>query len=103
MPQIKVYHATDGKLTVRMPKGTIPDRATIERLADAIRAEKESPAPCCNTEQGSVDETSVAKTQLEDTSSAALCQETMEIISQLPAEDVEEITRFARDLIKGRA
>lgn len=57
MPEIIVYFASDGTATIRMPKGAVPDRDTIERLSKLIREHRKSPAPCGNMEQGSATET----------------------------------------------
>lgn len=36
--KITVYVNADGHISVRFPKGVVPDRATLERVADEIRA-----------------------------------------------------------------
>lgn len=91
------------RVTVRLHKYSIPDRATIERLAEAIEQERKSPIQSGNSEQGSTTEAAAPKGHFEDTTSAALRQEAMEILSQLPKEDAEAITQQARDIIQGRA
>ena len=54
MPEIIVYFASDGTATIRMPKGAVPDRDTIERLSKLIREHRKNPTPCGNMEQGTL-------------------------------------------------
>lgn len=49
MPEIKVFRATDGRITIRWPKGQLPDKATLKAICEAIK--KERSAACANTRQ----------------------------------------------------
>lgn len=52
MPKMNVYFAKDGSIHIRWNiSDGIPDHATLEKLAEAIKAHKKNPAPCGNTEQ----------------------------------------------------
>lgn len=104
MGRIRVYFRKDGAAEIRWNKADgIPDRATVERLAVVIREQRKSPIQSSNSEQGSTTETAEAKEQFDNTTSAALRQELLEILQKLPPEDVEEITQRMRDIIQGRA
>jgi len=55
MPEIKVFRAADGRITIRWPKGQVPDRPTLERLYGAISDQKKSPSACANMQKGSTE------------------------------------------------
>lgn len=55
MPEIKVYLPADGRVVIRWPKGTIPDRTTLERLTAAIMYAKKNPSACANMQKGSTE------------------------------------------------
>lgn len=74
MDRIMVYHEQNGKITVRIPKGTIPDRETLEKVAQAIAEHRKSPAPCGNMEQGSRRQ-AVSYAQIDFTTSANTSQD----------------------------
>lgn len=40
MERIRVYIHPDGRMTVRMPKGVIPDRATLARVTDIMKKQR---------------------------------------------------------------
>lgn len=67
-----------------------------------IPEKRKSPSANGHSQKGSTAEAAASKGHFEDTTFAALRQELMEILSQLPAEDAEEITQHARDIIQGR-
>ena len=39
-----IYHAQDGTLTIRWPKSVMPDRETIEKACEIMKAMKEAAA-----------------------------------------------------------
>lgn len=51
MPEIKVFRATDGRITIRWPNGQLPDKATVKRLFEAIK----SPSTNGNSQKGSTE------------------------------------------------
>ena len=73
----------------------------MDRMIAAMN--EKSPSANGHSQKGNTAETAASKGHFDDTTSAALRQEFMEILSQLPQEDVEEITQRMRDMIKGRA
>lgn len=50
--RVMIYVRNNGGYSIRWPKGSMPDRETLEAIAEAI---KKAPAPCSNTEQGTQD------------------------------------------------
>lgn len=40
MDRIRIYIHPDGKMTLRMPKGVIPDRSTLERVSDIMKKQR---------------------------------------------------------------
>ena len=40
MERIRVYFHPDGRITVRVPQGVIPDRATLERVSDIMKKQR---------------------------------------------------------------
>lgn len=111
MPKIAVYFAVNGAVTVRMPKGAMPDRDTLERLSKLIREHRKNPTPCGNIEQGSPE----GQTQEQNTSSAVKSQEgddemnepnfheTHELWVQLTEDEQREVIEYTRKLKQGRA
>lgn len=55
MPEIKVYFAPDGRITIRWPKSAYPDRDTVEKLSELIRELKKSPSANGSSRKGSTE------------------------------------------------
>lgn len=55
MPEIKIFRAADGRITIRWPKGQAPDKTTLERLYGAISGQKKSPSANGNSQKGSTE------------------------------------------------
>ena len=56
MPKMNVYFAKDGSVHIRWNiSDGIPDHATLEKLAEAIKAHKKSPTQSGHSEQGAQD------------------------------------------------
>lgn len=55
MPEIKVYFASDGAVTIRWPKSAYPDRGTLERLSELIREHRKSPSANGSSRKGSTE------------------------------------------------
>lgn len=81
-----------------MDRMMIPTKADIESMIAAMN--EKSPSANGHSQKGNSPE---GQAQNHCTSFAALRQEAMEILSQLPQEDAEAITQQARELIRGRA
>lgn len=102
MPKMNVYFAKDGSVHIRWNiSDGIPDHDTLVKLAEAIKAHKKAPPHAATWNEASVNQTQEHSTT--ETVSRQELADAMEIISQLPEEDVEEITQRARDMIQGRA
>ena len=97
MPEIKVFRAADGRITIRWPKGQAPDRSTLERLHRAISGQKKNPSACANMRKGSA-----MGTRNQDDSNARKA-ESQELFQQLDPEEQKEAVRFMRELIGSRA
>ena len=98
MPEIKAYLTADGRVAIYWPKGTLPDKATIEQLAYAIMEAKKNPSACANMQKGSTDNgTSI------NIDSNAKKAESQELFQQLDQEEQKEAVRFMRELIRSKA
>lgn len=73
MPEIKVFCAPDGRITIRRPKGQLPDRATVELVCEAIEQHRKSPSANGSSRKGSTE--NGTKGQTEYTASGAENQE----------------------------
>ena len=98
MPEIKAYLAADGRVTIQWPKGTLPDKATLERLTAAIMEAKKSPSACANMQKGDA----VNTARIQDDSKAKQA-ESQELFRQLDPEEQKEAVRFMRELIGDKA
>jgi len=56
MPEIKVYFAPDGRITIIGPKSVYPDTGTIERLTEIIRELKKSSSANGSSRKSSTEE-----------------------------------------------
>ena len=73
MPEIKVFCAPDGRITIRWPKGQLPDRATVELVCEAIEQHRKSPSANGSSRKGST-ENGAAVGQFDCIASAAESQ-----------------------------
>ena len=61
MPEIKVYFASDGSVTIRWSKGAMPDEDTVERLYSVINAITKNPSARANMQKGSTENGTVGQ------------------------------------------
>lgn len=52
---IRVYFQPDGEIIIDLPNNALPDRETIERLAEIIRQHKEKPSENSGSQKGKAD------------------------------------------------
>lgn len=97
-----MYQIQDnGLITIYWPKGTMPDRPSIERLHAAIKAKIENPSANGNSQKGSTENGTIG--QAEYTASGAKIQDLEDLFQQLTHEEQQATLKLMRDMIEGRA
>ena len=94
MHKIKVFRAADGRITIRWPKGQLPDKATVKRLFEAIK----NPSACANMQKGES-----SNDPCKQDNSKPKHDESQELFQQLDQDEQKEAVRFMRELIGSRA